>query len=211
MPMIQPTEPNLGGHPATDMVDRIARETKGHDGPADKVSLGEVIATFGRRSFLPVLMLPALLVVSPLSGIPLFSSICGLAIALISAQMLIPGRDTLWLPRALAERKISGQRAQKVLPRLYGIADRLDRHARVRLAVLVEPPGRYVVECACLVAGLCMPLMEILPFTSSALGVSILLMATGLLARDGVFAGLGLILMPVILGAVITTFITVAG
>ena len=38
-------------------------------------------AQFGESSFLPALMVPSLLVVSPLSGIPLFSSVCGLTIA----------------------------------------------------------------------------------------------------------------------------------
>jgi hypothetical protein len=37
-----------------------------------------------------------------------------------------------------------------------------------------------------------MPFLEVVPFSSSILGFAVLLMATGLLARDGLFALLGL-------------------
>jgi hypothetical protein len=159
---------------------------------SDPVTLGDVVAAFGRRSFLPVLMVPALLVVSPLSGVPFFSSVCGLSIALVSAQMLWPGQECLWLPGKLTRRRLSGPRARAAIAQLAGLARWLDRHARPRWRVLLRRPGRHVVEAACLACGLAMPFLEVVPFSSSILGFAVLLMATGLLARDGLFALLGL-------------------
>jgi hypothetical protein len=161
----------------------------------DPVTLGEVVEAFGERSFLPLLMVPALLVVSPLSGIPLFSSICGVTIAIIAAQMVWPGRDCLWLPGKLTRRHVSGARARDGVARLAKLARWLDGHARARWRVLVHRPGRKVVEGACLLSGLAMPFLEVVPFSSSILGFAVLLMATGLLTKDGLFALAGLIVM----------------
>ena len=175
--------------PVQDIVARLDDTAKGRV----RVTLRDVVEAFGRRSFLPMLMVPALLVVSPLSGIPLFSTVCGLTIALIAGQMLWPGRDHLWLPERLMRRNVSGARARQAVARLGRLAHRLDGLARDRLRWLVTAgPGRRLLETCCLLAGLAMPVFELVPFTSSILGFAVLLMATALLTRDGLFAILGL-------------------
>lgn len=176
--------------PVTGIVTRLEAVSQG-----DQVTLGEAVKAFGDRAFHAVLMVPALLVLSPLSGIPFFSSLCGLTIAIVSAQMLWPGRRRLWLPAALTRRRVTADHARSALARLFRIATWLDDHARQRLSVLVRRPGRWVVETACLLCGLAMPVLELVPFSSSILGGAVTLMALGLLARDGFFALLGLTLM----------------
>ncbi len=188
-------EPEPGGAPARrglgPVEDIVA--TLDSTSQRDRVTLGDAVAAFGRKSFLPMLMAPALLVVSPLSGIPLFSSVCGLTIALISAQMLWPGQDYLWLPDRLTRQQVSGERARNALARMSRLARWLDSHAKARFSFLVtRRPGRRLLETCCFLAGVSMPLLEIVPFSSSLLGLSVLLMATGLLTRDGLFAVIGL-------------------
>jgi len=180
-------------HPVTDIVDRLEASSQGA-----RVSVGDAIEAFGRRSFLPVLMVPALLVLSPLSGIPLFSSLCGITIAIIALQMLWPGRNTLWLPSALLQQDIRGARARSALSRLYGIARWLDERAHERMCWLVLRPGSHIVEVACLVCGCTMPFLEVVPFSSSVLGAAVLLMGLGLLARDGLLAAAGIVLMGIL-------------
>jgi hypothetical protein len=176
--------------PVTDIVNRLDGVAQG-----DSVTLGEAVEAFGERSFHPVLMVPALLVLSPLSGIPFFSSLCGITIALVSAQMIWPHRTKLWLPGFLTGRKVTGERARAALSRLCKTANWLDSHARERFSMLIRRPGRWVIETACLLCGLAMPFLEIVPFSSSILGGAVTLMALGLLARDGLFAVLGLLVM----------------
>jgi hypothetical protein len=163
---------------------------------ARTVTLGDVVAAFGARSFLPMLMVPALLLISPLSGIPLFSSVCGLTISLVAAQMLWPGRDSLWLPARLMRQQVRGVRARQAVARLDRLGRWLDGHARRRFAPLVTGAGgRAVLGAACLFAGSVIPLFELVPFTSSLLGLAVLLIATGLMTRDGLFAVLGLVVV----------------
>ncbi|RVV99836.1 exopolysaccharide biosynthesis protein [Mesobaculum littorinae] len=152
----------------------------------DQVSLGAIIQAFGQASFLPVMLIPALLVVSPLSGIPFFSSVCGLSIALIAAQLTF-GRDHLWLPGVLMRRRIPGERLHSAMGRMRRFADWLDRHARDRLRVLVVPPVVVLSRVICILAGLAMPFLELVPFSSSILGAAVTLITVGFLARDGLY------------------------
>ncbi len=168
-------------HTVLDIVDRLDRAAE-----PDRVTVAHVLRAFGASAFLPVMMLPALLVVSPLSGIPFFSSLCGLTIALVAAQMLL-GRRRLWVPEMIRRREIAGARLRDGAGRLRGLADWMDRHTHGRLAGLAGRGFHGVVLAACLVAGLSMPFLEIVPFSSSVLGLAVLLFCTGLLSGDGLF------------------------
>ena len=169
----------------------------------ETVSVRATLEAFGGRSFLPILMVPALLVVSPLSGIPLFSSACGIAIAAISGQM-VAGRKQLWLPGFLMNYTLEGARANGAVQKLHGVAGWLDHHARDRLHTLLRWPGRKTIQVLCLICGAAMPFLEIVPFSSSVLGAAVLLFATSLLIRDGLFALFGIVAMSSAAGVLIT-------
>lgn len=150
------------------------------------VSVSDIVAAFGDASFLPLMMVPALLVISPLSGIPLFSSLCGLSIGLIAIQMLFR-RGHVWLPKLVMRQRVTGTRLRKGVRRLNRIADWLDRNARSRLTILFRYPMILVPQTLCVLCGLSMPFLELIPFSSSLLGTAVVLMSVGFLVRDGVF------------------------
>lgn len=181
------------------ITDLIGRVRGAADAP--RVSIRQVVEALGEDSLPPNLMIPALAVVSPLSGVPLFSSICGIMIALISAQMLI-GRDHVWLPGFLMDRQVSGAKLRKALDWMERPARFLDRVTDERLTLLVRRPMRWVVQAICLCCGMAMPFLELVPFTSTLMGVVVSLMAFGLLARDGAFVVLGLMAIGGIAGLV---------
>lgn len=83
-------------------LDRIEELTK--DG--EDVRLGAVVEALGHRSHGPFLLIPALIDISPVGGIPGLPTVLGAIIALTAAQMLF-GRKHLWLPGFLANRSIS--------------------------------------------------------------------------------------------------------
>jgi len=159
-------------------LDRISR--------VERISLGQIVQSFGRTSFLPVMLVPALLLVSPLSGIPLFSTVCGLSIALVALQR-VAQRDRLWLPGWLTRRQISGAALGKGAAALRWVADWLDRNSRPRLQILVTPPLNVLCFLICAMAGLTIPFLELVPFSSSILGLVVTLTVVGLLVRDGVY------------------------
>lgn len=159
-----------------------------------KVSVEDVLDRFGATAFLPVLLVPALLVASPLSGIPLFSSICGLTIGLIALQLFL-GRESLWLPGFMRRRRVDGDDLHEAIGKMSKVVDWLDRHTHDRLRPLTGPVGQKVVYFACMICGFCMPALEIIPFSSSAAGLAVLLLTAGLLTVDGLFILLGFIAM----------------
>ncbi|MEC7764387.1 MAG: exopolysaccharide biosynthesis protein [Pseudomonadota bacterium] len=167
----------------------------------DEVSVRDVVEAMGRASFAPLLMLPAMIVASPASGIPLLSSICGISIALISFQM-IARRDHVWLPDWIMRRHAPKARIRKALDWLCPPALFLDRITQQRVTFLVEPPFLLIPQIICLLAGGVMPLLEFVPFTSSILGIAVSVMAVAMVTRDGllVIAGLSAIVGAFALG-----------
>jgi hypothetical protein len=174
----------------TDLLDEVETLTDGDEHP----SLQNVVSAFGPGGALPVMMLVALIVVSPLSGIPLLSSLCGLTIAGIALQ-LVAGRDSLWLPAWLRARSIPRQRLVAALERLRPTASFIDRHSRPRLRIVTAPPVSQLVLLLCALAGLTMPFLEILPFTSSLLALTVTCLGFSLLTRDGLWAVLAVMPM----------------
>ncbi|MBC9248455.1 exopolysaccharide biosynthesis protein [Paracoccus sp. 11-3] len=172
-----------------------------HSGGDDKTSIRDMVEALGYASLLPTLMVVAMAVVSPLSGIPLFSSICGVLIALTSVELLIR-RKHLWLPGFLMRRQVSSRKLANAYRWAEGPARWLDRVSRPRLQFLVRRPLVWIAQIACLLAGAVMPFLELVPFTSSILGLAVFLMGFGMLVRDGLFALLGLLVIAALVGAV---------
>jgi hypothetical protein len=131
-------------------------------------------------------------VVSPLSGVPLFSSTCGILICLVSGQMLF-GRSNLWLPGWLGRKRIEGARAEKAISAMRRAANWLDRHASKRLQVVLSQPFISLIRLVCLLCGALMPVLEVVPFSSSILGAAVALLALSMLTRDGLIAVLTLV------------------
>ena len=175
--------------PVTDLVEDLVEQVG-----TGKLSVRDVFDTVGQKSLYAVLIVPALLVISPLSGVPLFSSVCGITIAFIAAQMLT-NRRHLWLPDILMRQEVAGEQAERAIGNLPALADRLDRYSRPRMQFLVQPAGRTWIQLLCMLCGLVMPMLEIVPFSSSVLGLAVVLMATALLPRDGLYAVFGMILI----------------
>jgi hypothetical protein len=184
----------------TDLIDRVSTASDG-----DQTSVAQIVAALGATSFLPNMMIPALAVVSPLSGVPLFSSICGLTIALVAIQMLFQ-RDHIWLPDFVMRKHLQTYRVQKATSWMRKPAGFLDRITKERLRLLVHRPFLWVTQAICLICGLMMPFLELVPFTSSLMGVVVCLFAFGMLARDGLFTLLGLAAISG-LGMLVLTFI----
>ena len=182
-------------HPVEDVLDQtdaLLREG------ADGVRVLDLMDELGVKSVAAVLLAPSLALVSPLSGIPLFSSACGITIALISVQMLM-GRNHLWMPEMLSKRSLPADKTQYAIRALRAFAAWLDRRFKRRLTSLLTPPFLRVIQGICLLCGLIMPFLEIVPFTSSVLGGVVALLALSMLTGDGLIAlvtvaGLGLAL-----------------
>ncbi|MEM1267468.1 MAG: exopolysaccharide biosynthesis protein [Pseudomonadota bacterium] len=181
-----PTDTTPETHSVAEILARVREAADGN-----RVTVGHLLAAFGESAYGPLLLLPALIVVTPLSGIPLLPTVCGLIIALIALQLVL-GRRHVWLPRVLLNRQIGRKSLLGALDRLEAPARWLDRRSRPRLSALVRPPLALAPALLCMLCGLAMPFLELLPLTSSLLGMAVSLMAVGFVMRDGLFTVAGM-------------------
>lgn len=164
-------------------------------------TLGELLDGLGSASLGFSLFLPAVIVASPLSGIPGLSSLCGIAIALTAAQM-IAQRTHIWLPRFIRCREVTPERRERVLGWLRRPSAWLDHLTRPRLEWLLKPPFVVPLQLACLVGGAAMPFLELVPFTSSIIGISVAFFSVAMITRDGLLALAGLAVVGAAVAAV---------
>lgn len=173
--------------PVTTVVETLENASESGD-----VQLGDILDEFGSASFPPLLLTVSLLLVSPLSGVPFFSSLAGVAIFLVATQGAL-GRKHIWLPRRIKDWKLDTERYERAIHHVRRLATWLDKGTNARWAPLVTPPASRALYGICAVSGLFLPLLELIPLSSSLIGASVALISTALLARDGLIALLGLV------------------
>ncbi len=152
----------------------------------DHVSVSELLAAVGDSSFAPVLLLPALVIVSPLSGIPILPSICGLVIFFVAVQMIFQ-RKHVWLPGFVLRQSVKSELLKRNLERIRPAAAWFDRRTKRRLSFLLYQPFVLIPQALCVFSGLAIPFLELVPFSSSFLGGAVSLIALAMLTYDGIF------------------------
>lgn len=152
-----------------------------------RITVEEIISAVGSRSFAPLLLMVGVLIASPLSGIPLFPTISAIIVVLVSAQMLA-GRDHFWLPPWLLRRTVPRERMRSATRWLRPTARFIDSLLRPRLALLVVGPATAIIASLCLVIAAGMPVLELIPFSSSLAGTTLAMFGLALVSRDGLLA-----------------------
>lgn len=168
----------------------------------DKVTIGEAVQATGKRSFGPFLLLPALIEMSPIGGIPGVPTFLALLIAITAFQLLI-GRDHLWLPGFIANRSRKSGDVNKAADALEGVAAWLDRWFHGRLPFFTRKPFQRVAAGIVILLCLTVPPLELLPFASTAPMAAIATFGLALLVHDGLLMliATGLSLAAIAVGA----------
>ncbi len=106
----------------------------------------------------------------------------------ISAQILL-GRDVPWLPQKLGARSVSKSSLQDLARRAGPWLRRIEAVSRPRLTRLTRSPLDQVVGLALVLfsASILVPL----PGTNTVPGFAVVIVAMGLLQRDGILVILG--------------------
>lgn len=167
----------------------------------DTISLEVIVETIGTRSFGPLLLLVGVILASPLSGIPGMATTMGIVVILIISQLFL-NRKRFWLPRWLLKRSVEKKKADKAIAWLRPAARFIDRWLRPRLTVFVRGFSTYLIAFICIAIAICMPMMELVPFSASGAGAVLAFYGLSLIANDGFLALLGFaftVIIPVLL------------
>ncbi|WP_299321908.1 exopolysaccharide biosynthesis protein [Parasphingopyxis sp.] len=166
-------------HPLGDVLDEALASSNG-----DTIRLRDLLDEFGTRSFGPVLIVLALVIISPIGSIPGLPAVLGAAIVLMAVQIVI-GRDHPWLPKRLLDTGFDRAKAARFREKARGVLDRIDRQIGPRLEWAAGRIGMIgAAGCLVFLAATMIPL-ELIPFAVALPGATVLLFGVGLTARDG--------------------------
>lgn len=161
-------------------------EQAAEDNP--QVSLEDILKELGPVTFGPFLLLAGLVVIVPLLGdIPLVPTAMGLLVLLTAGQVLF-GRHHFWLPGWLLNRNVSCEKLCRGVQWMKKPAGKIDRLLDQRFIWFTGKYGTYTIAVLCVLIALCIPIMELIPFSANAAGAAWILFGLALTARDGLSA-----------------------
>ena len=166
----------------------------------DKVSVGQIMDAFGTRTFGPAIMVPALLEITPVGAIPGVPTFLAVTIALVALQKMW-GKQHLWLPGIISNRRVSSEKLAKGAKKLRPLARLMDRHFHRRLKFMTRQPFSQIAAGIVVLLCATVPFLEVLPFASSVPMLIIAGFGLATLARDGVLMIVALALSLTAIGA----------
>ena len=164
-------------------------ERAGEEGSLD---VGGVIDAFGRRTFGPLLVVPALIAFTPAGAVPGAPAVIAVLIVLVAVQQLF-GRSSPWIPGTLRERGIGEDAWARASQRLRPWAARVDAVIEPRLGWLTRGAMSYVVSLLAIGLALSMFPLGFVPFAVMVPAAGIVTLGLAMMAHDGLLAIVGVI------------------
>lgn len=184
----------------SERLDQLARDAGG-----GTVTLDWIMAQLHERAFGLFLLVLALPCCIPfLYGVP---QIVALPLMFIAGQILL-GRSVPWLPARLGARRVETASLARLSERAGPWLRRVEAISRPRLAALTRRPLDQLVGVTLVIfsASILVPL----PGTNTVPGIAVVIVAMGLLQRDGFLVIVGTILGMAWIGTLLVAGATLA-
>jgi hypothetical protein len=156
------------------------------------VSLGELADALKERGTAVLIILLAAPFVPPIP-LPGLSLLFGVALALLGPRLGL--RRKPWLPRFLLRRPISPQRLATIVRATERVARPIERLLRPRWLWLARPPMELVAGLAISACALILFPPFPMPFANAFPSLAIVLLALGLMERDGLAVAAGYVML----------------
>lgn len=162
----------------------------------ETVTLRELMNAVGEQGLLLICALASLPFLIPVS-IPGVSTVFGAAIILVGIAIFL--NRLPWLPKKILDRRLETARLLPALEKGVGIVTRIDRFLRPRLSGLTGSEAMNRINALGITAGgvLLMFPLGFVPFSNTLPAVAILLLATGMIQRDGLVVLAGYLFLAV--------------
>ncbi|MDP3340652.1 exopolysaccharide biosynthesis protein [Frigidibacter sp.] len=184
-------------------IDGIAGET---------ITLRRLIEAIGEQGLLLLCGIASLPFLLPVS-IPGVSTVFGAAIVL--AALAITLNRLPWLPRRVLDREMPSEKLRAALRRGLDLVGKVERFVRPRLTGLTRAGmvSRFNGLMLMLAGILLMAPLGLVPFSNTLPAIAVLLLAMGMMQRDGVMvlAGYGFIVLTVVYFVVLALLAVRAG
>lgn len=157
----------------------------------DEITIRELLATVGRRSYGPLLLLVGLFAISPITAVPGLTWLTAALTLIIALQMLV-GRRTPWLPKQALDATVSRRLVIKGVSAARPWAQRIDRLLKPRLTFLALQPFVNLIALVCIGAALITIPLGFIPFAPMIPSLAIVIFGLGMTARDGLLLLIGM-------------------
>lgn len=157
-----------------------------------KVSVGDIAAGLGSRSFAPLILAIGVLGVTPIDSIPTLPTIFGIVVFLTAGQLLL-GRRSLWIPGIISARSVNGDRLKAALVRAKPAAKRVDTWIGARYGAFTHGGFLTGIAVCCMVLAVIMPFLEFVPLVSTIPSLAFTSFGIALLLNDGLASLLGFV------------------
>ena len=165
------------------------------------IAVEQIITSIGNRAFGAGILLFAIPVLLPLpAGL---SQLMGVPLILFATQLML-GRELLWLPAFLSERRIPLNRIRPGLLRIANILSWAENYLQARNPLFCTRWANRLTGAACLVLSLI--LLVPIPFSSLIPAFALTVFSLGLIYRDGVMIAFGWLFT--ILASLVAQFVT---
>lgn len=170
------------------------------------ISVQEVLELLGHKSFCLVILVLALPNCFPIPNLLAYSALTGIPIMLLAIQMIV-GRNTLWLPHAITNRKFSRTKFANVLAKLLPYIKKIESVFYPRMFFIRINIAERLFGVVFLLLAIVLSLP--IPFGNMIPGFAIAFMAIGLMERDGLMLTAGLIFVVFSSAAIFTAIKTI--
>lgn len=155
----------------------------------ETVTLRQLMASMGEQGLLLLCALATLPFLIPIS-IPGVSTVFGAAIVLLSVSITL--NRVPWIPEKILDRELDAKKLVPALRKGVRIVSRIDAWLRPRALGMTAKHMTVINGCVLVFGGvLLMAPFGLIPFSNTAPAVGILLLAIGMIQRDGLFVILG--------------------
>ncbi len=175
----------------THLLDSIAAQASNHNvGDLRDVTVRDIVAAVGSRSYGALLLLLGVVSISPLTVLPGANWLVATITLLVALQMTFSARH-LWLPSTLLDVRIHRASIEDAVARLHRVAHTLDALLKPRPTVLVEKPSTSLAGLFCAVAALATFPLGLVPLGPVVPGLAISTIGLGLFFKDGLIVLVG--------------------
>lgn len=184
----------------SDIIDELVEKSESEED--GDLAIGEVLDEFAGRLFGPLILVPAIAIVSPLGMIPTVPTTMGLVVVLVAGQALF-GMKRPWLPKFISDRSVQADTFKEKMEKFGPWVTWIDKFTAPRLRYVVTGPMKYVMAFLAILVAFTLPPLEFLPYAAILPGATLFFLGLAITSEDGL---LGLISIAGTCGALYTAW-----
>jgi hypothetical protein len=169
----------------------------------DTFTLSELSDALKQRSFGLLLLILALPNALLLAVVPMVSTFFGVLLIFVSLQLIFR-QKTLWLPKKIAHYSMTKSEIEKIYTKCEPLLLKAEKLLKARFSFLTSFYSEPILGIVCLIhaiiIALPIPLGNVLP------GTTLIILALGLIEKDGLFIIIGYILSAGVFAFFATSF-----